>query len=470
MGVIELDARITRQLRWVMGGGMAVVAAISILTLIGWLFDVDRLTMLVSDAPRMAGNTAIALLLLCAALWLIRTPATSRRSHVASRALAGLAALLALSTLVEYLVGAETHVDDLFADQADPAYPGYMSPHTAAALLACALWLATIDAGPRVRRVGDLLAPLAGVAVLTALIGWLYGVDYIQGTGGRPGVAPQTVVCLVALFLATLAARPESPWMRLVAGPGSGGHLMRRFVPLIVGSGVIAGYVEIRGINSGLWDAAVGAAFVVAVAVTVLLAGLIKTSSELEFADDERRRLQESLVELADRDPLTSVFNRRRFDEELQRHFALFHRHGTPVGVLVLDLDDFKAVNDTYGHAAGDHLLLATADVLNEQLRTTDVIARFGGDEFVVLLPAVEAGDAAAVAEKLLRAFEEVEGGTADDRPLRLRASIGVAHTDRAGWPAPEALLVAADRALYLAKREGGSRAATDVELAARLA
>jgi diguanylate cyclase (GGDEF)-like protein len=314
-------------------------------------------------------------------------------------------------------------------------------------------------------RLADLLAPLAGLGILAALIGWLYGVNYINGAPGEPGIAPQTVVALVALIVAILAARPRAPWMGLVAGPGAGGHVMRRFVPLLLGGSIVAGYALIWGVEHDLWTVSVGTAFVIAGLVTVLLGGLVQTSRELEEADQERRRLQERLTDLADRDPLTNVFNRRRFDEELESEFALHRRYGLPVGVLTIDLDDFKLVNDTHGHAVGDELLLATTEVLAEGLRASDVVARFGGDEFMVLLPGIGADATSAVADKLVQALRGVSRTAADGTAIRLRASIGVAHTDRAGWPSPEELLIAADKALYLAKREGGDRFATDAEL-----
>jgi diguanylate cyclase (GGDEF)-like protein len=466
MPEIQLDSRSSSLLRSVMAGGLAVVVAIATAALIGWAFGLERLTMLVPDAPRMAGNTALALLLISAALWLIRAPECSPRNHRLARGLAGLGALLGAMALIEYVGDLDLHVDDLFGHDETTLYPGHMSPHTAAALVCCGLWVTTMDlTGSRTARLCDVLAPLAGIAVLAALIGWLYGVDYIQGTGGEPGIAPQTVVALVCLFLAILASRPQSPWMRLVSGPGAGGHLMRRFVPLLMIGAILAGYLLIRGVETGLWGVSVGAAFVIAVLVSVLLGGLVQTSRQLELADVERRRLQESLVDLADRDPLTNVFNRRRFDEELRRQFALFERHGAPAAVLTIDLDDFKMINDTYGHAAGDELLLATAEVLAQQLRASDIVARFGGDEFMVLLPAIEPEAAGAVADKLVRGFREVKRTAPDGTQVNLRASIGVAHSAHGGWPRPEALLIAADKALYLAKHEGGDRFASDAEL-----
>jgi len=446
---------------------IAVVVAIALAGICGWIFDVEFLTELVPDAPRMAGNTALALLFLCGSLWLIRRPGASAGTYAWARLLAGLAVAFGALTLLEYIAGIEVYVDELFEEE-DPGvtYPGHMSPHVAAVLICMGMWLMMFDLRGRRWAVGAYaLAPLAGVGVLAGLIGWLYGVDYIRGSGAEPGIAPQTSVALVALFFAVLASRPESAWMTLVTAPGSGGHLMRRFVPIILMGAVMAGYVLIFGIENDLVDASVGTAFVVATLTTILLAGLVQTSREIEGADLERRRLEERLVALADRDPLTNVFNRRRFDEDLARQYSLFERHGTSAAILSIDLDDFKAINDTFGHAGGDELLLATADETRKHLRASDIVARFGGDEFVVLLPDVNLEAASAVAVKLLHAFRAVKQTAPDGQVLKLRASIGIASTERAGWPTMESLLIAADKALYVAKREGGDRFATDGSL-----
>ena len=448
-------------------GAMALVAAIALAGVCGWVFGIDVLTELVPDAPRMSGNTALSLLFLCGALWLIHRPGASARTHAWARLLAGLAVAIGVLTLVEYITEIDVYVDELFEEEsAGVTYPGHMSPHVAAVLICMGLWLIVLDLpGKRWELAANALAPLAGIGVLAGLIGWLYGVDYIQGSGNEPGIAPQSSVALVAMFFAILASRSESPWMKLVTGPGSGGHLMRRFVPIILIGAVIAGYVLLYGIEKDLWGPSVGTAFVVAVLTTILLAGLVQTSREIEWADHERRRLEERLVALADRDPLTNVFNRRRFDEDLTRQFSLFERHGTPAAILSIDLDDFKAINDTYGHAAGDELLLATAEETRKHLRASDLVARFGGDEFVVMLPDVGQPEAIAVAEKLLGAFRAVKRTAPGGHELKLRASIGIAASERAGWPAIESLLIAADKALYVAKREGGDCVAPDGSL-----
>ena len=119
-----------------------------------------------------------------------------------------------------------------------------------------------------------------------------------------------------------------------------------------------------------------------------------------------RKRMEASLQRLADHDPLTDLWNRRRFEEELRRQVARCRRYGEKAALLLMDLDGFKAVNDSFGHKAGDDLLKLVAAALQQRVRGTDAVARLGGDEFAVLLgnvspdQAAERGRAAARARR----------------------------------------------------------------------
>ncbi len=171
----------------------------------------------------------------------------------------------------------------------------------------------------------------------------------------------------------------------------------------------------------------------------------------------ERKRIEAQLVHVANHDPLTGLFNRRRFDEELDRHLSEAQRYGLRGALLFLDLDQFKDVNDSRGHRAGDDLLTSLALLLSQRLRDTDVVARLGGDEFAVLLPHADAEQANAVAKDLLeaiRSYTFVVGGA----PLGITVSLEIALFPEHGLNAGE-LLSRADMAMYRAKEEGRNRA-----------
>lgn len=167
----------------------------------------------------------------------------------------------------------------------------------------------------------------------------------------------------------------------------------------------------------------------------------------------QRKRFEAQLKHLANNDPLTGLYNRYRFEEELEEELATGQRYGNRGAVLVLDLDNFKYVNDGFGHGAGDEVLRGVSEVLRARLRRSDVLARLGGDEFAILLRGQEDEDARTVARELLeqvRAYTpQVEG-----QPVRMTASIGVTVIDQDSSSSGD-LLADADRAMYDAKESG---------------
>jgi diguanylate cyclase (GGDEF)-like protein/PAS domain S-box-containing protein len=163
--------------------------------------------------------------------------------------------------------------------------------------------------------------------------------------------------------------------------------------------------------------------------------------------DEERLAAEEQLRHVADHDALTGLFNRRRFEEELERHIAHGRRYGVSGALLVLDVDDFKQVNDRFGHRAGDSVLTAVAVVLRDRLRESDIVARFGGDEFAVLMPVGGVNEAAELANLLADAIcRDVESPAGP-----LYASVGIALFEES--TTADEILSEADDAMYADKR-----------------
>ena len=176
-------------------------------------------------------------------------------------------------------------------------------------------------------------------------------------------------------------------------------------------------------------------------------------------------RLRDSLKDLSIRDALTGLFNRRHLQETLSLELPRAARSSTPLSLIILDLDNFKKFNDTFGHDAGDAVLRALGGAITRNLRQGDVAFRYGGEEFMVLLPQSSQTQAAAIAERVRTAIEALRL-VYDGRSLGgFSASLGVATFPDCGETA-EALILAADRALYSSKATGKNRVSFAAEAA----
>ncbi|MDB5987548.1 MAG: putative diguanylate cyclase domain with sensor domain, partial [Nevskia sp.] len=168
------------------------------------------------------------------------------------------------------------------------------------------------------------------------------------------------------------------------------------------------------------------------------------------------KRYAQNLWQLATTDSLTGLLNRRSFIARAATEIERSRRHHDPIAVLMIDADHFKKVNDTYGHDAGDAVLKALATSLQNGIRSSDILARLGGEEFAVLMPGVGIDGARELAERLLREVGALEVRV-DGQPIRFTISIGVAAPDHERVLI-DALLKAADQALYRAKSAGRNR------------
>jgi len=168
------------------------------------------------------------------------------------------------------------------------------------------------------------------------------------------------------------------------------------------------------------------------------------------------QRLVRKLRHLSQRDALTGLYNRAEWNRQIAAQHRWLGRFGEPFGVLIIDIDHFKKVNDTLGHAAGDAVLLTVAQVLTASARDIDVIARLGGEEFGVLLPRAEAMSLRRAADRLRQLLGDAETRWRD-QPIRLTVSIGAALCSDAE-ESPAQVMERADRALYQAKHNGRNR------------
>ncbi len=186
-----------------------------------------------------------------------------------------------------------------------------------------------------------------------------------------------------------------------------------------------------------------------------LEAEVARRTDELRRANEQLSQANERLERLALTDPLTGLFNRRYLEQALAFEVTRQRRQKRPFSLLMVDVDHFKTYNDTHGHPKGDEMLRVLARILQQSLRASDIVARVGGEEFVVVLLDAELPTARAAADKVREAVQEHDFALAEQQPGgRLTISVGVASWPKHGESADE-VLAAADRALYLSKAAG---------------
>jgi diguanylate cyclase (GGDEF)-like protein len=263
------------------------------------------------------------------------------------------------------------------------------------------------------------------------------GLEDVVNTGGNVLFLASAIFVLVSCFRAWRHGSRSAGWFLLAW--------------LLLEAATVATTVQLlitvgeRGdllLYSGLPFSMVAAAVLIALGVADRLRG-----QRIALTEAERR---------AQTDPLTGVLNRRSLIERLDAACTRARTRGLPISLLFIDLDHFKEINDTFGHAAGDACLSAIVGPIQSELRQSDVIGRYGGEEFVVILSSADAIAAQPIAERILRrvAAIRVEG---HGEPISLTCSIGIATSDMLGvWG--QHLLARADAAVYVAKRAGRNR------------
>jgi diguanylate cyclase (GGDEF)-like protein len=180
---------------------------------------------------------------------------------------------------------------------------------------------------------------------------------------------------------------------------------------------------------------------------------IVRLNAELEERVAYRTH---QLRELASRDPLTGLYNRRHFSDVLERRFAEAVRYRTDLSCIMIDLDDFKSANDAFGHQVGDQVLQLAAGTIVGQLRASDVAARYGGDEFILLLPQTDADRAQVLGARVIERFNDELLARFPKSAVRM--SMGIASLHSLTTATAEGLIQAADHALYMAKTAGKNR------------
>jgi diguanylate cyclase (GGDEF)-like protein len=313
--------------------------------------------------------------------------------------------------------------------------------------LGFALWEASYDLG-LLRKTWALRLGLAAFFVVAGFLprrfpSWAEILYVLAGI----------VCCMGVLILGTMV-----PQGRLLAFGGCLMTLSFAFVlsheigRVVRSAGVVFATVNVGALTLGysVRDVCEFDGYLVATSMVLLVASVIQ-----ERAQREAFCLDAQLRDLAHTDPLTSLANRRYLEQGLARFLALADRNLTPISLLAIDLDHFKSVNDTHGHAVGDAILKGVAQILSGELRATDLFARTGGEEFVAVLPLAPLEGGRVVAERLRK---RIEGALFPSGTATVRITMSVGLAERRPGEGGTDLLRRADEALYRAKRRGRNR------------
>jgi two-component system, cell cycle response regulator len=223
------------------------------------------------------------------------------------------------------------------------------------------------------------------------------------------------------------------------------------FVPIILLTALEDIDSKRRGLSAGADE------FLIKPVNTLELQIRMSSMLRIKRLADELEKVNKELAELATVDPLTQVANRRACEPRLIHEFQRARRYKHPFTVMLIDIDHFKAVNDNYGHPVGDKVLIEVAAAIRQSTRNTDMVARFGGEEFIVLAPETTALAGELVADRIRRSIAQRTSSKSDKGLPTVTASLGLASTELE--VATETELVArADQALYRAKHEGRNR------------
>jgi diguanylate cyclase (GGDEF)-like protein len=424
-------------------------AAIGALAIAGWALGIDDLRQ-IGSLPELRSVAAVALLVTGCSLAALATGEPGRRTRIITSILLGGVAVSSVALVLGQLLGVDL----------DGGLDTPRSAHGFIVVIVLTLWILTMDSrDPRIQLASRMAAVGAVLGVISMVIGYAYDVSYLSNPDSQGSVSPQGVIALILLTLAAAAARPDTGIAAPLVTDDTAGRTLRQMLPVAFGVPLVCGFLFVQGAREEVFGVSEGVTLVVVLGVLLFGLAVVSTTRQLARTEVERDRLQNRLEELADRDPLTDLYNRRRLVEEYERQVARVGRGGGGVALAILDLDNLKPINDRLGHAVGDRVIVAAAKILREGVRITDAVARIGGDEFAVLLADVDEEEARAIVGELLRSIStpmvNYDRNVAGD-VVYATASAGIAVGGRPEVTLDQ-LMHRADKALYEAKSAGGS-------------
>ena len=437
-GELRDAIRVIRRIEGCRGRLALAAIGICLVSLAGHLLDPRALYLPLPDGGGTHPLTAVTAILLAAARLVRRRPA-----EIAFAALA--LALLGLRAIEIALPETGLSVSRWIGGAVTPALRLQVETGPAT-LIALAAVAASILLWRRSTLGMAALAAAAGICG-TVIVAYSYAMEMALG-----GMSPVTTSITLLLVLATVARHLDPLALRLLLSEGPVSRMLRRQLVLAL-SGLWIGGLLLLQLRAEQWAA--GAPLFVAVMLVLAATGLMSSVSMLAQAENQRQRQQAELERLSVTDALTGLANRWACDLFGSRALAAARRHGTGLSVVLIDVDRFKHVNDRHGHAAGDRVLREVGHLLPRWMRRSDLAARWGGEEFLLILDSTRLTGAMTLAERVRRCFEEKLSLPDGSGPIT--ASFGCAEL-LPGDETIEAVINRADAALYRAKTGGRNR------------
>lgn len=456
----------------------------SVMVLYGWRFEPKFLVWLFPSAISMKANSAVGFILANVALYLFLVKKPINRT--VQRFIAGFLFLLGSITLYEYVADIELpNFDGLFIRP--ELYQNVSKPISIFTtrmsalstinwmLISISIFLLTYRNYQILNFARLLLLPIIFSSIMV-LIGYAYGVRDLYYLGFYNPLSPVSAILFICLSISLLFMHAERGFMRLFVGKTLGSRMARGLLPTLIIVFITIGWLGRQGTALGWYNNQLETSMLVF--FTLCLSSILiiwqaraqhgqellrqraqhalelshmKLEKKVALRTRELKQLTLELEAISLTDSLTSLPNRRAFNQRINIEWQRTVRYATPLSIMMLDVDHFKRFNDDFGHQTGDEVLIQVGKLLANAVRTTDFASRYGGEEFIVILPNSTLDEAMPIAQRICN---EIADYAWPQRQVTI--SIGVATYQQ--QDEVQELIAQADMALYQAKAEGRNR------------
>ncbi len=432
---------------------------------IGWIFDIGILKSISSNWVTMKLNTALCLMFLGLTLLLL----LNKKPSLVVYSLLWVPIAISSLTLSEYWLDLDLFLDQFFVKEtlnsADSAFPGRMSHLTALDILLCSLSLLcfkTIRSNTKV-WLTQVLAILVFLSSLDSLFVYAYGVSPLDGIAHYTQNALHTSVTFLVLSIGIFLIKPNVGLASVLTLDSIGGKLARRLLPMATFIPPVLGYLVLQGQHLGFYGSDFQLVIMVTLFILIYSTSLWKTALSLHkiqknyvFSNQQNQKLlstNKHLKTMSSYDFLTGLPNRNYCHHLLEHAINRAKRKNTSISILFADIDNFKNINDNFGHEVGDRLLIEVGKRLRLGLRESDILARIGGDEFIIIVEdPVDIKNIETVAKRVndtLKAPVNI-----NEHILCVTISLGISFFPQDG-DNMQILIKNADIAMYHAKKSG---------------